>query len=380
MNNHDQLILRILFDKKRRINSNRIRKIYKYPNIEEYLLNRYHDSFSIKETLFRISRNIEAHPKCPICGKYVKFRGASFKPFEYHCSISCAQKSPITKNKIASTCMERYGVINGGASKQAQEKIKNTLMNHYGVDNPAKSDVIKKRIIQTTLERYGVDNTAKSSQAKKAYKKSMQQKYGVDNAYQAKEVKEKIKNTLIERYGVDNPLKCDKFKNKLVDTCLKKYGVTNGGASKESLEKISRTKRNNHTFSTSKPEEQLYKDICDIYPSVIRQYKEERYPSHCDFYIPELDMFIELQGSWTHGKHPYSSTSKEDSSILEQWKERSKEHPFYKSAITTWTISDVNKRETAKKNNLNYVELFSKEDIQLFLTELSKKRRNETEQ
>ena len=31
----------------------------------------------------------------------------------------------------------------------------------------------------------------------------------------------------------------------------------------------------------------------------------------------------------------------------------------YQQAINVWTISDPLKRETAKKNNLNYLEIFS---------------------
>lgn len=88
-------------------------------------------------------------------------------------------------------------------------------------------------------------------------------------------------------------------------------------------------------------------------------------------------MFIELQGSWTHGSHPYNLNSNEDQIILNKWKAKSKNHGFYCTAIKVWTISDVNKRKTAKKNNLNYVELFNKEDIQLFLTKLKEFKNNE---
>ena len=43
--------------------------------------------------------------------------------------------------------------------------------------------------------------------------------------------------------------------------------------------------------------------------------------------------------------------------ILESWK--SKNTDYYKNAINVWTNRDVNKRELAKKNNLNYLEIFS---------------------
>lgn len=79
-------------------------------------------------------------------------------------------------------------------------------------------------------------------------------------------------------------------------------------------------------------------------------------------------MFIELQGTWLHGLHPYNCNLIEDINKLNKWK--SKNTKFYDIAIKVWTISDPKKRETAKKNNLNYIELFNKEDIQLFLINL----------
>jgi len=42
---------------------------------------------------------------------------------------------------------------------------------------------------------------------------------------------------------------------------------------------------------------------------------------------------------------------------VEYWK--SKNTPYYNNAITNWTISDVDKRNVAKENNLNYLEIFA---------------------
>ena len=91
--------------------------------------------------------------------------------------------------------------------------------------------------------------------------------------------------------------------------------------------------------------------------NVIRQYKEERYPWHCDFYIKSLDLFIEINGNWTHGPHPFDKNNPEDIELLELWK--SKDSKFYNCAIKTWTDRDIQKRTKAKENNLNYIEIFS---------------------
>lgn len=140
---------------------------------------------------------------------------------------------------------------------------------------------------------------------------------------------------------------------------------------KEIVNKILETKRKNNSFHISKPEEELFLYIKEKFPSVERQYnKDNRYPWCCDFYIDELDLFLELQGTWTHGRHPYIIDNFEDQRILNQWIEKSKEHPFYTTAILTWTEADVNKRTTAKNNNLNFKEVWSLEEGKKYIDKI----------
>lgn len=130
----------------------------------------------------------------------------------------------------------------------------------------------------------------------------------------------------------------------LVDTSKKRY----------------ETMKRNHTFNTSKPEEEMYKKLCEEYgvENIRRQYKEERYPYACDFYIPSEDLFIELNFHWTHGGMLYEENNPQCQEKLKEWEEKAKTSKYYLDAIITWTIRDVNKRRCAKKNNLNYLEIF----------------------
>ena len=124
------------------------------------------------------------------------------------------------------------------------------------------------------------------------------------------------------------------------------------------VEKVYSTKRKNNTFNTSSVEELFEKYLHSKQYEYIRQYKDEnRYPFLCDFYIPKYDLFIEIQGNWTHGKHPFNNTNKKDIEILNIWK--SKNTTYYEKAIYDWTQRDVLKRNIAKENNLNYLEIFS---------------------
>ena len=406
--------------------------------IYEYLINRYNDSQSLKETVYRINFGYDVRPVCENCGKPIDFLGKPSRMWKTYCSNQCryslnrlnkykqtclekygveyAQQSNKVKDKAKQTCLEKYGVehyTNREKSKQTclekygvesnlnipeikekckesriknkdkiKEKSKQTCLEKYGVEYSAQADVVKDKIKQTCLEKYGVTNGGGSEQALEKIKQTCLKRYGLTNGGGSKESLEKIKQTCLERYGVDCSFKIDSVQEKIKQTCLKKYGVYSYSkteeysdymsklmSSKEMQDKINETKRKNHTFNTSKIENKLYKEIKLIFPSVIAQYnKDDRYPWNCDFYIPELDMFIEFQGSWTHGKHPFDYNSEEDQKILKKWK--IKNTKYYNNAIQTWIDRDQKKRETAKKNNLNYVELFNKEDINLFLINL----------
>ena len=64
-------------------------------------------------------------------------------------------------------------------------------------------------------------------------------------------------------------------------------------------------------------------------------------------------------------KEPYIGTD-EQKEIIKLWEKKSQEINFkgelkenYNNAIYTWTIRDTLKRETAKKNNLNWIEFFN---------------------
>ena len=107
-----------------------------------------------------------------------------------------------------------------------------------------------------------------------------------------------------------------------------------------------KTKKKNKSFSTSKPEEDAFYMLVDAFgvDSVIKQYKCSRYPFNCDFYVKPLDLFIECNYFWQHGRHPFDNASKADIAILEKWKSRCRKHNAYERAIYVWTQLDVRKQ------------------------------------
>jgi hypothetical protein len=85
-------------------------------------------------------------------------------------------------------------------------------------------------------------------------------------------------------------------------------------SSEDIQQRIMSTKRKNGTFNTSKPEDKSYELLCEKFDKddIIRQYKSEKYPFNCDFYVKSIDTYIECNFNWTHGGHPFDPNSEED--------------------------------------------------------------------
>ena len=342
-------------------------------DIYEYLVNRYDDSDSLKETLYRIYNGIEEHPKCPTCGKPLIFKGIFFK----FCSNICAQSSDEIKQKIKQTCLEKYGVDNYAKSKESKEKVKQTCLKKYGVEYSWQSNECKQKIKQTCLEKYGVDSPLKSKEIRNKCKLTCLEKYGVDNPAKLEENKEKVKQTCLKKYGGLAPICNPYIKNQIKQTCLEKYGVDNYGKSLKHKTNMSTIMLSdemqkhrysimskNNTFNTSKEEDEVY-EFLSQYIDVTRQFNgSSKYPFCCDFYIEDLDMFIECNFHWTHGGHPFDPSSIKDQVKLEQWK--AKQTKYYNNAINVWTKRDVEKRNKAKEENLNYKEFWSLKELKEF--------------
>ena len=254
---------------------------------------------------------------CEMCQKPTSFRNLHIG-YSRFCSKKCIQNSEETKNKIQQTCLDRYNNKNVYESEEDKDKIKQTKLKRYGVEYNYQSKEVKKKIKDTKEERYGNSN--------------------YNNV-------EKARKTNITRYGVD--------------CILKREDVVKLKNSEENKKKQHNTKKKNNTFNTSKIEKELELRLKEIFPDLKTQYKSEIYPFHCDYYIPELDLYIEYNGTWTHGFHFFDKNNQEDLNKLEEWK--SKNTKYYNSAIKTWTQRDILKLETAIKNYLNYVVWFNQE-------------------
>lgn len=98
-------------------------------------------------------------------------------------------------------------------------------------------------------------------------------------------------------------------------TNIRRYGVENPMKKKEFADTNWENKKKNGTCNSSRPEEQMYKDLVQVFGKkmVKRNYnKDARYPFYCDFYIVSHDIFIELNATWFHGKHFFDANNTAD--------------------------------------------------------------------
>ena len=377
-------------------------------NILHILYNVYDDlseKTPVYEIYYRLKNNLKKRPVCIICGKPVKYTSGHYAKF---CSKECQYSDlgkKITKEIKIKSNLEKYGVEHTSQLKEVTDKrtksradhvneiqqhvreslykkygaydvmhiphilqkIKNTNLKKFGVEFPLQqlkkeNSEIYQKISQTCINKFGVDSPLKNKEVRGKIKQTNIQRYGVDNLFKNDIIKEKIKQTNIQKYGVDYLFKSNIIKEKIKQTNIQKYGVDNPLKNKEIWKK---SQDNRQISSKSKLENNFLNYLKLKYESddIITQYKSKEYPYYCDFYIKSINLYIEIQGHWTHNDHPFDINNLNDQLIMDIWRTKSLSDKYYKNALNTWTIKDVEKRNTAIQNNLNYLEIFGKTDL-----------------
>ena len=354
---------------------------------------------------------------CTVCGKRCKLIRFNLG-YRVFCSLKCSNGSQIHKDKNKKTCLNLYGDEN----YNNREKSKQTKLKNFGDENYNNREKAK----QTCKDKYNMEFYSQSVESHERMKelwecksreehkyKSIEgclKKHGVENYAQSQEYKDryyfkylpKYKDTCLKLFNSENYTTSDDYKEhkdeyikKREETCLEKYNETSYAKTQEFKDNLKlvynikymcdsyfqtnefkiksyNTKKKNHTFNTSYIEEEIYNYFIKNNIKIIRQYKSDLYPFLCDFYLPDYDLYIEIQGNWTHGRHPFDENNQDDINILNMWKEKSKNSLYYINAIEVWTKRDVKKRNISKQNNLNYLEIFS-DNIETCIFEIEKR-------
>lgn len=430
----------------------------KYTNIINYISNRYPDSQSPNETIFRIKYGIEIRPVCQCCGgakgvinfigkancgKY-KTRPFPFNLFETYCSNSCANSG--NSKKSQKTKLGKYGSVNNS------KKIVETFKANHGEDGysiqmkliqanmtPEQKQIASKKRMKTYNERYGANGRSdrmktvwselteeEKNERNEHIKQTKTERHGEDygkyNAYitsyhcmlkhgvshymKVPELRELADDKREQTTGYRCSLSDPSVRAKAEETCLKNNGVRYGILLPEVQEKLRsseiqqkkyQTHKKNNSFNSSSKEDEIGKYILSIFPNTIFQYNDSRYvntktliPYNCDYYIPELDLFIEYQGSQYHHNHPFDKNNPDDLNEIIRLKERSKylhkqlensdnrnnqcdRNNQYDNIIECWTKRDVLKRKSAKLNNINYLEIWPNDNYKEIINNLYNK-------
>lgn len=269
------------------------------------------------------------------------------------CSYDCGRE--YQENKKKETNLKIYGVENVSKNKVIANKISQIKI-EKNKDEQYKRNTIQKQK-KTTLLNHGDENFRNIDKAKQTYISH----YGVDNNMKSEKGLANHKNAIKDKYNVDNVFQLDSIKNLSKQTRKEKYGKEYYSKTTEWKQRVYNTKKEHNSFNQSKEEDLIYTLLLCKFKNVIRQYNSELYPFDCDFYLPEKDIYIEYQGSWTHGTHPYTN-NEEDINMVNLWS--NKHSKFYDNAINVWTKRDVVKRNTAKQNGITLLEFFTLKDFQ----------------
>ena len=275
--------------------------------LRKWLENRYKDSDSTVETIQRIKLGIEEKPKCATCGKPVKFNVE--KPndeFDKYCSDACAARN--------------LEVI---AKKQATDRKHHGGQTGWVLSNKDPKKIAKRR------------------------------------------------NTLIEKYHTTTLCDVPGIAEKIKKTNIKRFGALNAMQNKDIQKKYMKSMIHSLTPGTSKQEKKMFLFLKKYYPNIIHFYTSKVYPFNCDFYIPEKDLYIEYEGSQYHHYHAFDPANKEDIKEKKRLEEKSEESIMkelcpknqYQVMLKIWTVADPEKRMVAKKNKLNFLELWNLKNL-----------------
>jgi hypothetical protein len=231
--------------------------------------------------------------KCKTCGKETALNRTKYRIF---CSSKCmANNKELTLIK-RKTKNEKYGNEN----YVNPNKAKKTKKEKYGNENYHNIEKIK----ETKLKKFGNKNFNNREKAKK----TCLEKYGVEIPLQNKDIYIKARNTLLQKSGYKYPLSSENAKTKFKKTCLDRYGfeypAQNFKIFAKSQKVLLKKFRDTNLWYQGSYEfdflEKYYNKFSSIEKSPIIRYffegKNKIY--HPDFYIPSLNLIIEIKNSY----------------------------------------------------------------------------------
>lgn len=252
------------------------------------------------------------------------------------CSYKARKKGQVFYQHNTKIIQERYGADDCFSSKELQQKQRETKLEKYG--DPSYSN--REKAKQTFQENWGADHPMKTEEGKKLVQDSTLKSLGVPFAIQHPEIKEKRRKTCFERFGGPAPASSDEVVQKMLDTKM----------------------QNNPNCFRSKSEIKFEAILRQYFAEVEIQQHVKRWP--IDFYLPELDVYVQFDGVYWHGLNRDKSVIEEgaargcanDICILDRMKNDALQAVYFKhNDLTLVRVTDLEVKNAVKSKNIEVI-------------------------
>ena len=331
----------------------------------------------VKDKISKSNRKKDEHEKClskeakeiEKYGTLGLSRSEKIKISRIKNAGSLEKSYELSVQKNRETCMKRYNCPNGGGTKESIEKGKQTKFMKTGYESNFQNPEWKEQMRLKNIETIGVEYFSQTSEWKEKTIQTNLKNTGKEWFSQTQEYLESSNKTFNEKYN-GRGFGSNIIKEQEEHIIEQKYNAKNYMQSNHFLENVDiyvqkgyETRKKNGTERTSSIEQKVKLFLQTNNIKYEYEYKSDLYPFHCDFYLSNYDLYIEILGHWTHGEHPFNEENKDDVKLLEKWKSKIKINDGqinqYGTAVDVWTMRDPLKRKIAKENNINYLEIFS---------------------
>jgi hypothetical protein len=280
---------------------------------------------------------------CKICGEKTEFNKTRYmyengcckehmnewnyiqikRGFKEKYGVECLLGIPEIRNKGKKTKLLKYGNENFVNIK----KRKKTNLQKYGVDCYFLTKECKNKV----LVKYNIeDNIFQSKEIKEKCKQTMLKNHGVEHALQSKEIKNNMKLNLLKDYNVDHNFKIPEVIEKRKQTWLINLGVENPSQNENIHKKQQSFKlkyfKNTNIYYRGTYEFDFLDKHYDLFPDIINAksikylFENKQHYYYPDFYIPSLNLIIEVKALYYYNKFKNQCKAKKKATIANGFK------------------------------------------------------------
>lgn len=203
----------------------------------------------------------------------------------------------------------------------SKEQRKETNIQIYGSENVLSSEYGKNKIKDFYNKKYGVDHNTKVKEIREKAEQTCLKNYGVSHGFNTQESIEKARATSMEKYGS----KCFPTSEEGKKQCRERYGCDYAMQNREIYMKSMKNshKSKPYKFPSGRVEMiQGYEHVCldhllfkekfsedDIIagflktPEIKYFHNDAHHNYYMDFYIPSIDLGIEVKSAFTYNNH-----------------------------------------------------------------------------